>query len=173
MMAVIVAVLVAIWSLDILFTGAPPPVTLKMIWFPAAAFVLVLVWITVRVVPWTPLAWHTQQADQQKRYPAQHRYGEPVVQGMTGIDHHHQTPAEFQDARDFGLGVADLDYMMQHNVTEDIVELIVVQRNLPGAAADDTARRKPANLHARLDAAAGFLGQVQPPPVAAATYDLL
>ena len=58
MMAAIVAVLIGLWSLDILFSGAPPPVTLKMISFPAATFSLVLTWIAVQAASWTPPAWH-------------------------------------------------------------------------------------------------------------------
>jgi len=58
LMTVVIAVLVALWSLQLLLSGAPPPVTLKMIWFPALMYGLVLTWVAVQAASWTPAAWH-------------------------------------------------------------------------------------------------------------------
>ena len=57
LLAIIVAVLVSLWSLSLVFSGASPPVTIGMIWFPATMFGLVLVWIVIQGSSWVPDAW--------------------------------------------------------------------------------------------------------------------
>lgn len=58
LLAVIVAVLVLVWSVTIVIAGDPPPVTLGMIRVPALLFFGVVVWAAIQAAPWTPAAWH-------------------------------------------------------------------------------------------------------------------
>tara|TARA_R110002072_G_scaffold10726_51_gene49773 strand:- start:424 stop:1809 length:1386 start_codon:yes stop_codon:yes gene_type:complete len=58
LLALLVGVLVLVWSTTLLVAGAPPPVTLRMIALPAALFAAVIGWALVQASPWTPGAWH-------------------------------------------------------------------------------------------------------------------
>lgn len=58
LLALIVGVLVLVWSVTLLIAGAPPPVTLKMIALPALLFAAVIAWALIQATPWTPAAWH-------------------------------------------------------------------------------------------------------------------
>ena len=58
LMAIIVAILVGLWSIHLLISRQPPPVSLRMIWFPALCYGLVLIWIAIQASPYTPVALH-------------------------------------------------------------------------------------------------------------------
>lgn len=58
LLAVIVAVLVIAWSVTLVVSGEPPPVTVRMVWFPAVLYFGVVVWVVIQAAPWTPVAWH-------------------------------------------------------------------------------------------------------------------
>ena len=58
LLAVIVALLVAVWSVTLAISGAPPPVTLGMIRTPAILFFGVIAWAGLQATTWTPATWH-------------------------------------------------------------------------------------------------------------------
>lgn len=58
LLAIIVAVLVGLWSVTTLISRTPPTVDLKLIWMPAATVAVLTAWIFLQSTPWVPAEWH-------------------------------------------------------------------------------------------------------------------
>ena len=58
LLAIVVGALVGLWSAHILVSGKALPVTLGMVWFPAATFALAVGWVLLQTASWTPSEWH-------------------------------------------------------------------------------------------------------------------
>lgn len=58
LLAVVVGILVLLWSLTTLVSGAAPPVTIAMIRLPAMLFAGAIAWLIVQSAAWTPAGWH-------------------------------------------------------------------------------------------------------------------
>lgn len=56
--AIIFPALVVLYELNLILSGRPHPVPLRRIWFSAACFALVVVWILVQAATVTPTQWH-------------------------------------------------------------------------------------------------------------------
>lgn len=57
-MALLVAVLVAVWSILNAVSRSSISVDLRLIWLPAGIFALLCIWISVQAASWTPSEWH-------------------------------------------------------------------------------------------------------------------
>jgi O-antigen ligase len=58
LLAVIVALLVGLWSVDRLISGDPPAVSISMIRIPALLFGVAMGWICIQAISWSPGSWH-------------------------------------------------------------------------------------------------------------------
>lgn len=57
-LAIVVATLVLLWTMSLVFSGAPPPCSPRMVGIPLILFLAVIVWAVIQAAPWTPADWH-------------------------------------------------------------------------------------------------------------------
>lgn len=57
-LAIVVAVLVGLWTLGAALSREAPPVTLGRIGVPALLFAIAVSWAAIQSAPWTPVSWH-------------------------------------------------------------------------------------------------------------------